>query len=325
MRHIFREVTPDVFANNRLSSVLIKEGKRSVSELQANPEHKYDNTGLASFIGHVTDEGLKSCAYIAQFLEKPREGSASPFNSAFETKASIWEWFEEPGNDLRSRRFNSAMTDGGKMFRDEVFVNAFDWNALGPSDVVVDVGGNVGSVTQILARKFSKPQFVVQDLAKVIPGSKQFWQNTFPEAVTEGRVKLQVHNFFEPQPVSGAAVYFERFVLHDWADSECIKILQSVRKAAAPNSKLILFEFMVPYACEDTVNPKFDTARSLPAPLLPNTDSGTFQTMMDIQMLNITGGQERTLGNFIELGKASGWKFENVKHGIPATFIFSPA
>jgi len=325
MRHIFREVSPDVFANNRVSSVLVKEGNRSVAELQANPQHKYDDTGLASFIGHVTDEGLKSSAYIAGFLEKPQEGSASPFNLAFGTKASMWEWFEEPGNDVRSRRFNAAMTHGGRMFRDEVTINAFDWNSLGPKDVIVDVGGNVGSVTQILARHFSKPQYVIQDLAKVIPGSKQFWQTTFPDAVSEGRVKFQVHNFFEPQPVSGAAVYFMRFVLHDWADSECIKILQSLRKAAAPHSKLILFEFLVPYACEDTVNPTFAGARSLPAPLLPNTDTGTFQTMMDIQMLNITGGQERTLGGFIELGKASGWKFENVKHGIPGAFIFSPA
>ena len=33
-------------------------------------------------------------------------------------------------------------------------------------------------------------------------------------------------------------------------------------------------------------------------------------------MYNLVGGQKRTLGGFIELGKASGWKFEYAKHGI---------
>jgi hypothetical protein len=76
-----------------------------------------------------------------------------------------------------------------------------------------------------------------------------------------------------------------RFVLHDWADSECVKILQNLRKVAAPHSKLILFEFWVPYACEDTLNPPAaGGVKPLPAPLVPNSDTGMYKTMVDLHV-----------------------------------------
>ena len=51
--------------------------------------------------------------------------------------------------------------------------------------------------------------------------------------------------------MKGAAVYFSRFIIHDWADEESIKIMKRLREAASPTSKLILFETLVPYACHD--------------------------------------------------------------------------
>jgi hypothetical protein len=62
-------------------------------------------------------------------------------------------------------------------------------------------------------------------------------------------MQLQVHNFFEPQPVKEAAVYILRFILHDWPDVEAITILQQLRPALGPNSKIILLEQIVPYTC----------------------------------------------------------------------------
>jgi len=316
-----------VFAHNRVSSALVKEGGRTVAELQKAPEHRYDNSGTASFVGHATDEALKSSAFVLDFLNKSEDDkSRCPFNMAFNTDLSLWDWFEQPGNDWRLRRFTALLIRDGKLFKDSTFTEAINWNELTPKDVVVDVGGNLGTVTQTLAHAFDKPQFVVQDKEKVIPGAEKFWQATFPSALQEGRVRLKVHDFFDPQPVAGAAVYFMRLVLHDWADSECIKILNNIRKAAAAHSKLVLFEFWVPYACEDTLNPPaVGNSKPLPSPLVPNIDTGVYKTMVDLQMLNVAGGQERTLGAFIELGKASGWKFEYVKHELLSSYVFSPA
>lgn len=40
------------------------------------------------------------------------------------------------------------------------------------NDVVVDVGGNLGTLTLLLAKTFPHLRYVVQDLPKVIPGAK---------------------------------------------------------------------------------------------------------------------------------------------------------
>jgi hypothetical protein len=83
-----------------------------------------------------------------------------------------------------------------------------------------------------------------------------------------------------------------RFILHDWPESECIKILQHLRDASAPTSKLILFEFCVPYACEDTSGAIGDAKESgsgmkkAPFPLLANfgAGGGTYPTFVDLQV-----------------------------------------
>jgi hypothetical protein len=45
--------------------------------------------------------------------------------------------------------------------------------ALRPDDVVVDVGGNVGTVTLVLKKAFPQLRYVVQDLEKLMPAGEQ--------------------------------------------------------------------------------------------------------------------------------------------------------
>ena len=42
-------------------------------------------------------------------------------------------------------------------------------------------------------------------------------------------------------------------------------------------------------------------------------------------MLNLLGGQERTLEEFANLGEATGWKLEGVKSGPLVAVMFSAA
>ena len=130
----------------------------------------------------------------------------------------------------------------------------------------------------------------------------KFWQTTYPEAISTGLVSLQsqsyyvsfplqssdhhpAHDFFRPQPVKDAAVYFVRIVLHDWPEHEVHKIMKNTRAAAGPSSKLVLFEFLIPHACENPEN-SFVNSPPVPAPLIPNTGPGKaeFLTMMDMQV-----------------------------------------
>ena len=55
-----------------------------------------------------------------------------------------------------------------------------------------------------------------------------------------------------------------RYILHDWADSYCLKILEPLRKAAGPNTKLVVVDRIVPLACRDDT----DVARRIPGAML---------------------------------------------------------
>jgi hypothetical protein len=83
------------------------------------------------------------------------------------------------------------------------------------------------------------------------------------------------HDFFKPQPVKAATVYYMRFIMHDWSAVKSIEILKNVRAAAGSNSRLVIWEMLVPNACR-SADSKTD-ASLLP----PGLD---FSTAIDMQV-----------------------------------------
>lgn len=86
---------------------------------------------------------------------------------------------------------------------------------------------------------------------------------------------LVVHNFFDPQLRTGAAVYLLKQVLHDWSDEFCAKILSQLRAAVGPKTKLVLMDSIMPFACHDpSANSKSGIPGAVPheapTPLLAN-------------------------------------------------------
>ena len=141
-------MSPDVFANNRLSSAL--DTGRSVKELLArfvlsllihgselrtiSPELKHIGTfGLTSHIEHAydfpigrsyitwvlmcfhsLDAGFKSSTYLTETLLDPELGHAyesnkTAFNKALNVEEDNWSWLERPENRLRLTRFGASM------------------------------------------------------------------------------------------------------------------------------------------------------------------------------------------------------------------------
>jgi hypothetical protein len=141
-------VSPDVFANNRLSSVL--DTGKPVEELLArlvpslpiylnelrivSPESKHVGTsGITSYIEHTyellirlsnrfqplmrfysLDMGFKSSCYLTETLLDPEfahahEPNKATFNKAYNVKEDAWSWIERPENKLHLVRFGAAM------------------------------------------------------------------------------------------------------------------------------------------------------------------------------------------------------------------------
>ncbi|KAJ3902242.1 O-methyltransferase [Lentinula edodes] len=104
--HILREVSPNVFANNRLSSIL--DTKKPFEKLMRNPETKYSDTnGVSAFFGMCTDELFKSAGFLTEtyFLspqkhKNGREPTRAPFNHAFGCEGvGFFGWLEGEGID----------------------------------------------------------------------------------------------------------------------------------------------------------------------------------------------------------------------------------
>jgi hypothetical protein len=78
-------------------------------------------------------------------------------------------------------------------------------------------------------------------------------------------------------------------ILHDWTDEECVEILGAVRRAAHDGSTLLVIEGVLAEPSQDA------RARTL-----------------DLVMLTVTGGRERTAGQLGALLERSGFRLDRV-------------
>ncbi|KAI0005241.1 O-methyltransferase-domain-containing protein [Xylariaceae sp. FL0662B] len=107
--------------------------------------------------------------------------------------------------------------------------------------LVVDIGGGKGhDLRKFLAVHPDAPagSLVLHDLPGILKDV-----STGPE---EAAIAVQPHDFFEPEPVRGARVYFMHNVLHDWPDPVAKQILGNVAGAMEKGySKLLIHESLV--------------------------------------------------------------------------------
>lgn len=100
----------------------------------------------------------------------------------------------------------------------------------------------MGHASIALAEKFPNLKFIVQDLPEITAKGEQ---QSLPASV-QTRLSFQAHDFFTPQPVAGADVYFLRFILHDYPDSAATQILKNIVPALKPTSKILVMDGVLP-------------------------------------------------------------------------------
>lgn len=143
---------------------------------------------------------------------------------------------------IRAKRFRDTMDAMSKRdgYEPDSLFNAFPWSSIDPK-TFVDVGGSTGKMSVFLAERLKSLRCIVQDLPEVIAGS-----DSTPPAHVASRVKFMAHDFFTEQPVKGADVYFLRWILHDWSDKYCLKILRSLVPALKNGARIIVGDMLVP-------------------------------------------------------------------------------
>lgn len=227
--NIFREPKPRVFAHTAASAVL------------ALPEY----SNQSDLILHFVDEGYKASAYFPESLDqyadsfdkvqKPELRTA--FNLAFNTDMHYFDYIYTPENIPRyGARFGRSMMGGASVEFLGAVIDLYDWSVFKPGDKIIDIGGGVGHIAaEVYKRVKPGVELIVQDRDSVVEQGKPIYGDI---------VTHQAHDFFDPQPVQGANVYYLRLILHDWPDAICQTILGHVVKAMNKDSRLLILDMV---------------------------------------------------------------------------------
>src|SRR5262249_10527262 len=102
------------------------------------------------------------------------------------------------------------------------------------------------------------------------------------------RCEVQGGDFFAAVP-EGADVYVVKRILHDWADDQCVRLLQILRRAMAPGGRVLAIDAVLAPA--------------------GTPDMGA---VPDLLMMVVSPGRERTEREFRELYAAAGFRLQRV-------------
>ena len=141
----------------------------------------------------------------------------------------------------RAERFGVGMSAliTSKGYELHHIVDSIPWASFG-SGTIVDLGGSHGDAMIAVAKRFTTLRFIVQDLSQVISS-----QPSLPVEL-ERRISFMSHDFFTPQPVKGAKVYFFRWIFHNWSDGYCLSVLRSLVSALESGAQIIINDICLP-------------------------------------------------------------------------------
>jgi hypothetical protein len=242
-----------------------------------------EDTALAStygkFFSELNNPMFQSLPY---FLKQ--EGFKNP-TDVTKSNWQFWKgtsdsFFQDVGNNPSlASHFHDAMKCHSKynltpwtdVYTDPIVEVAKPGRAL-----VVDIGGSKGhDLEKFRLRHPDIPEgsLVLQDLPDIVADVK-----------TDPVISVHPYDFFTPQPVKGARIYFMHNVLHDWPDEVATKIIKNVAEGMEKGySKLLIHESLI----------------STLAPLARVTTS-------DITMMACLSAKERTEAEWRDLIKNAG-------------------
>jgi hypothetical protein len=195
----------------------------------------------------------------------------------------MWAYLAE--HPQESAIFNAAMVSKARVQIGGVLAS-YDFSRFG---LVCDIAGGLGHFLQAMLEVAPATNGVLFELPHVIEKV---------EALAAERLQLQAGDFFKDDlPVCDAYVLME--VIHDWADPEAEAILQAVRRAAPPEARVLLLETIIPD------HPGPDWAK-----------------VLDIQMMTMLGGLQRTREQYEALFEEAGFALtEEIDTGAGISII----
>jgi C-methyltransferase len=172
--------------------------------------------------------------------------------------------------------FDRAMT--AKSHADiPLVLDAFDFGA---HRRVADIGGGRGHFLHALAGRHPQVRATLVDLPEVI-------ERATGDPIVDGLQLVAADFFTDTLPVADVYVLME--IIHDWDDADAVRILTSIRQSAPGHAIVVIIETVL-----DSKHLR-DPAKTL-----------------DVVMLALTGGRERTPAEYATLFERSGFELARV-------------
>lgn len=218
----------------------------------------------------------------------PQDYEHSPMQWA--VGQSQFEWLAK--NKEQQALFNSYMASrrqGKPMWFDVYPVERLLGHGTPCDDTVfmVDIGGNQGHDLNLFRAKHAQipGRLVLQDQPAVVANVSG----------AKSGIEVMPYSFYDPQPVHGARVYYFRSIFHDWSDQICHQILRNTLSAMTPDySRILIVDFV-----------------------LSDTETPLMQASIDIQMMGIGAGVERSERQWRDLLHAAGLKITGIWNQSP--------
>ena len=194
---------------------------------------------------------------------------------------NVWQFFEN--DPEKAQNFNRHMAKSSETVS-EAIVAAYDFSRV---QKFYDIGGGLGGMISAVLGANPDLHGVLFDSPPVAEQAREFLE----KAGVAERCETIGGDFFAAVPAGGPenSIYAMRWVIHDWDDEPAIKILKNIRRVIPDSGKLLL--------CETVV---------------PETGEPHFSKFMDLIMLMMTGGRERTAEEYGALMEKAGFKLNRL-------------
>ncbi|HXJ32676.1 MAG TPA: methyltransferase [Candidatus Eisenbacteria bacterium] len=245
---------------------------------------RFENTPQSEFLrsdvpGSVRDYVIFAgqpwhLAAFADILHSVRTGEPSGERAVGKP---LWEFFATDGE--QGRIFNAAMTGiiGGRAM---AVRDAYDFSGV---RTLVDVGGGHGLLLATVLAGNPSLHGVLFDQPHVVDGAGP----TISRLGVQDRTAIVGGDFFREVPEGDA--YVMSHIIHDWDDEPSVKILRTIRRAAEPGARLLLVEAVIPAG-----------------------NAFSFGKILDLEMLALPGGLERTESEYRALLAEGGFRMTRI-------------
>jgi SAM-dependent methyltransferase len=208
------------------------------------------------------------------------EHSVRTATPAFDHVAGTTWWQYLSREPATGAVFDQAMTNLSR----QVHAAAVGSLDLTSAQHVVDVGGGHGALLATLLTRYPELRGTLYDVPVVADGARK----AIAEAGLTDRVDVIGGDFFEAVP-PGGDVYVLSMVVHDWPDDAAVRILRNVREVLPENGQVLVVDAV-----------------------LPDGDDPHFGKFLDLVMLAMLGGRERSAREFGALFERAGLSVERI-------------